>query len=657
MFRQSSLPTDSQVESPAPSERPSLGSLLLRKRKNTTLGFDQQGVIRAFFASNASVTIIVLVLIMLFLLREGSDFLNTYKHELEIYRRAGLEFCDIVDKPLAAHQALSSTLRRAVGGSLDTISQKSRNRRDAYFLLKRRVEEETALQRDALAALLEQTPPAAADKLEPLKQQLKAAAAKSVAALSVPDLFGKEEAARVRDELSKLTPEVSDLPPMLQQLSAEFVEKDKEAKAKFAALVAAAESFEEAPEPLQEVLDEIKEHALETKAAAVEFHTMESGRKRLMEAAQAVKDPQEKADLLKEAEASQAEPVDYTKSIEAVISRAGDLDAKVKVYADAAQKAATELPSVDGTPEATAMLNEVHRLLPMHVTEMQGVAGQLKSWNADKPVSLFSVIRAFFFGTGWITNSSWQDFFGFVPLLTGSLVISIIAILIATPLSITAAIYTNQFASEREKEMIKPVIEFIQAIPSVVLGFIGISVVGDLIKDVSEVPWLNWLPGFPIQERLNMFNAGCLLALMAVPTMFSLSEDALNNVPRAYIDASDALGATKLQTVFLVIVPAAISGMAAAILLGLGRVIGETMVVLLVAGNRIAIPDFSSGVGVIFQPAHTLTGIIAQELGEVSRGSAHWQALFMVGIVLFCISLLVNWCARAFVRRFEKFKA
>jgi phosphate transport system permease protein len=643
------------VESSEPSARPSLGTLLLKKRKSTTLGIDSQGLIRSFFASNASVTIIVLILIMLFLLREGSDFLNTYKHELEIYRRAGLEFCDIVDRPLATHQNLSSSLRRAIGSSLDTISQKSRNRRDAYFLLKRRVEEETALQREALSAQLEQTPVPAS--LVSLKQQLTAAAAKSVAALTLPDLFTADEAALVRDELSKLTPEVSDLPPILQQLSAEFATKDQEAKAKFAKLVTAAESFEEAPESLQEVLDEIKEHALETKAAAVEFHTMESGRQRLLAAAKSAKDPKEKADLLKEAEASQAEPVNYAKSIQAVISRAGDLDLKVKEYAAAAEKAATELPATGGTPEATAMLDEVHRLLPVHVKEMQGVTAKLQAWNADKPVSIFTVIRAFFFGDGWITNSSWQDFFGFVPLLTGSLVISIIAILIATPLSVTAAIYTNQFASDREKEIIKPVIEFIQAIPSVVLGFIGISVLGDLIKDVSEVPWLNWLPGFPIQERLNMFNAGCLLALMAVPTMFSLSEDALNNVPQSYVDASDALGATKLQTVFLVIVPAAISGMAAAILLGLGRVIGETMVVLLVAGNRIAIPDFSSGLGVVFQPAHTLTGIIAQELGEVSRGSAHWQALFMVGIVLFSISLIINWCARSFVRRFEKFKA
>jgi phosphate transport system permease protein len=644
-------------ESQAPQERQSLGSLLLKNRKSKTLGLDGQKCIRAFFASNASVTIIVLVLIMLFLLREGADFLNTYKHELEIYRRSGLEFCDIVDRPLAQHQQLTSSLRRALGASLDTINQKARNRRDAYFLLKRRVEEEAALPREALTAALEQTPPATPEILVPLRQQVTAANAKSVSALTLPDLFTAEEKKTILGELGQLTPEVTDLPAFLMQLSADFVTKDKEAKAAFAALVETSETFEEAPEPLQEVLDELKEHVLETKAAAVEFNTLESGRLKLVEAAEKAKDPAEKADLLKEAEASQAEAVDYKERIKTVTARAEELNEKVRDYAAAVQKAATDLPNTGGTAEATAMLDEVHRKMPQHIQEMQATAAQIQAWTPDKPVSFFSVIRAFFFGSNWLTNSSWQDFFGFVPLLTGSLVIALIAILIATPLSITAAIYTNQFASDREKEIIKPVIEFIQAIPSVVLGFIGISVLGDLIKDVSEVPWLQWMPGFPIQERLNMFNAGCLLALMAIPTMFSLSEDALNNVPQAYVDASDALGATKLQTVFRVIVPAALSGMAAAILLGLGRVIGETMVVLLVAGNRIAIPDFGSGAGVVFQPAHTLTGIIAQELGEVSRGSAHWQALFMVGIVLFSISLIVNWCARTFVRRFEQFKA
>lgn len=644
-------------ESQAPSERQSLGSQLLKKKKPYSLGLDGQKIIRGFFASNASVTIIVLILIMLFLLREGADFLNTYKHELEIYRRAGLEFCDFVERPLAQHQQLTSSLRRALGASLDTISQKTRNRRDAYFLLKRQVEEESALQREALTNALEKTPPATQADLEPLRQQLAVACVKAAGGIHLTDLFSLEEAERMRAELAQLTPEASDLPAFLQQLSADFLSKDQEAKKTFAALVETSEIFEEAPEPLQEVLDEIKEHVLETKAAAVEFHTLESGHVKLLEAAENAKDAAEKADLLKEAEASQAEAVDYKERIQEVLSRADELAGKVREYATAVQNAATALPKTGGTAEATAMLNEVHRLMPQHVQEMKSAAEQLKTWSPDKSVSFFSVIRAFFFGSNWLTNSSWQDFFGFVPLLTGSLVIAFIAILIATPLSITAAIYTNQFASDREKEVIKPIIEFIQAIPSVVLGFIGISVLGNLIKEVSEVPWLQWMPGFPIQERLNMFNAGCLLALMAIPTMFSLSEDALNNVPQAYVDASDALGATKLQTVFRVIVPAALSGMAAAILLGLGRVIGETMVVLLVAGNRIAIPDFSSGPGFIFQPAHTLTGIIAQELGEVSRGSAHWQALFMVGIVLFCISLIVNWCARAFVRRFEQFKA
>ena len=181
---------------------------------------------------------------------------------------------------------------------------------------------------------------------------------------------------------------------------------------------------------------------------------------------------------------------------------------------------------------------------------------------------------------------------------------------------------------------------------------IGISVLGDLLKSMSEAAWLQWIPGFPIQERLNIFNAGCLLALMAVPTIYSLAEDAINNVPRAFSEASEALGATKLQTVFRVVVPSASSGILAAMLLGLGRIFGETMVVLLVAGNRLSIPDFSDGPGVVFQPAGTMTGIIAQELGEVSRGESHWQALFMVGILLFAVSLVINAAARIIVRKF-----
>jgi phosphate transport system permease protein len=154
-----------------------------------------------------------------------------------------------------------------------------------------------------------------------------------------------------------------------------------------------------------------------------------------------------------------------------------------------------------------------------------------------------------------------------------------------------------------------------------------------------------------MQERLNILNAGLLLALMAVPTIFTLCEDALNNVPRSFSEASLALGASRIQTVIKVILPTAISGIFAAILLGLGRVIGETMVVLLVAGNKIAMPDWGAGVGVVAQPTHTMTGIIAQEMGEVADGTLHWRALFLVGLVLFTISLCINVAAQRIIRR------
>jgi phosphate transport system permease protein len=229
--------------------------------------------------------------------------------------------------------------------------------------------------------------------------------------------------------------------------------------------------------------------------------------------------------------------------------------------------------------------------------------------------------------------------------------ISCIALAIAVPFSVGAAIYVNRIATRLEQNIIKPVIEMVQAIPSVVLGIFGILVLGEGLREFSQVEALSWIPGFPMQERLNILNAGLLLALMAVPTIFTLCEDALNNVPRSFSEASLALGASRIQTVIKVILPTAISGIFAAILLGLGRVIGETMVVLLVAGNKIAMPDWGAGVGVVAQPTHTMTGIIAQEMGEVADGTLHWRALFLVGLVLFTISLCINVAAQRIIRR------
>jgi len=211
----------------------------------------------------------------------------------------------------------------------------------------------------------------------------------------------------------------------------------------------------------------------------------------------------------------------------------------------------------------------------------------------------------------------------------------------------------SEIAGPRERHFIKPYIEFVSAIPSVVLGFFGIAVLGTALRWTSQISFLSWVPGFPMSERLNALTAGCLLALISVPTIFSLAEDALNNVPKHLKEASYALGANRFQTISKILVPASISGIISAVLLGFGRVIGETMVVLLCAGNRIAIPDFTQGLGAFFQPVHTMTGIIAQEMGEVVPGSIHYRALFMVGVVLFMLALIINFVAQKIVTRYR----
>src|SRR6266576_754609 len=280
---------------------------------------------------------------------------------------------------------------------------------------------------------------------------------------------------------------------------------------------------------------------------------------------------------------------------------------------------------------------------------LPGTTKKLQTWDREAPVPAYRAVTSFLFGREWITASFWQDWYGIIPLL----VVSIVALAIAVPFGVASAIYVSEIAFPAEKQLIKPYVEFIAAIPSVVLGFFGIAVVGETIRQLSQSRFFHWVGFFPISERLNVFTAGSLLALMAVPTIFTLAEDALRNVPRGFKEASYALGANRLQTIGRVIVPASLSGIVSAILLGLGRVIGETMVVLLCAGNRIAIPDFSQGLGAVFQPVHTMTGIIAQEMGEVVRGSTHYRALFMVGLVLFTITLGINWLAQRFVARFR----
>jgi phosphate transport system permease protein len=329
---------------------------------------------------------------------------------------------------------------------------------------------------------------------------------------------------------------------------------------------------------------------------------------------------------------------------------------KFQQIADSMKAQTTELlsaaPALSGAkaPKAfTQWKTEVEKYLK----QLPAVVEKLHAWDPDKPVPAYRAITSFLFGTQWITASFWQDWYGIIPLFVGSVLVSIVALIIAVPLGVCGAIYVSEVASPIERSLVKPYIEFISAIPSVVLGFFGIAVLGETIRAISRASFMQWVPFFPISERLNVFTAGSLLALMAIPTIFTLAEDALRNVPRGFKEASYALGANRLQTIVRVLVPAALSGIVSAVLLGLGRVIGETMVVLLCAGNRIAIPDFTQGLGAFFQPVHTMTGIIAQEMGEVVRGSIHYRALFMVGLVLFAITLAINYGAQKLVTRYR----
>lgn len=348
------------------------------------------------------------------------------------------------------------------------------------------------------------------------------------------------------------------------------------------------------------------------------------------------------------------EPVDLEKEIKPILDT-------LPAARDALRKTAGELRAILAAPKdagflpapLAARMDKFQNRARDYIATLPAIENDLANWRPDAPVPWHASATAFFTGREWITASFWQDWYGILPLVTGSLLVSLIALAIAVPLGVGAAIYISQVATRREQRLVKPAIEFISALPSVVLGFFGIAVLGELLRNLSQSPWLDWLPGFPIIERLNALTAGCLLALISIPTIFTLAEDALTNVPRALREASFALGASSLQTTLRVITPAALSGIISAVLLGFGRVIGETMIVLLCAGNRIAIPDFRAGPAVVTQPVHTMTGIIAQEMGEVVHGGIHYRALFVVGIVLFILSLLINYVAQKILRRYK----
>ena len=239
-------------------------------------------------------------------------------------------------------------------------------------------------------------------------------------------------------------------------------------------------------------------------------------------------------------------------------------------------------------------------------------------------------------GRRWLPTSEPEQF-GLLPVLLGSLYVTVGALLIGVPLGLACAVFIAEVAPPRAREILKPGVELLAAVPSVVYGFLGLVLVG---------PWIAHVANLPIGQFAAL--GSLILAFMAMPTIVSVSDDAIRAVPRAYRENSLALGATHWQTIRNVVLPAARSGVIAAVLLGLGRVIGETMTVLMVTGNAAVIPEGLEG---FLRPVRTMTATIAAEMGETAYQTPHYHALFAIGLMLFLITFITNTIADVAVRR------
>ena len=256
----------------------------------------------------------------------------------------------------------------------------------------------------------------------------------------------------------------------------------------------------------------------------------------------------------------------------------------------------------------------------------------LTSLEVKKEVSL----KLFFSTTIWQPVSDFPRY-GLIPLIVGTFKVVIVALFFSIPLSVGAAIYTSEFAPVRLKEFIKPIVEILAGIPSVVLGFFALMVMASFFHGI-----------FHSTMRLNAFNAGVALSFAIIPVIYSLAEDSLNSVPRSLKEASLALGANPWQTAFRVSLSVAMPGVLAGIILGLGRAVGETMIVLMASGNASMLSAN------IFDSVRTMSATIAAELGEVVQGSAHYNVLFFIGASLFVFTLIINSLAHLVVRRLQR---
>ena len=255
--------------------------------------------------------------------------------------------------------------------------------------------------------------------------------------------------------------------------------------------------------------------------------------------------------------------------------------------------------------------------------------------------SFFLDVKPLDFITGLEWNPTGKDpKFGMLPLIISTTLVTFGAMIIAIPLGIGTAAFISEYAGTRLKNILKPMIEMLAAVPSVVIGFLGIVLVGPGIANIADLP-----------NGLNALNGAILLAVMALPTIITVAEDAIHAVPKTYKEASYGVGADKWQTLTKVIIPAAAPGIIAAIMLGVGRAIGETMTVLMATGNAALLPEG------MFDSVKTMTATIAIEMGEVPYQTTHYYALYAIATVLFFMTLVANLLGEFFINRFRKYHA
>jgi len=245
-------------------------------------------------------------------------------------------------------------------------------------------------------------------------------------------------------------------------------------------------------------------------------------------------------------------------------------------------------------------------------------------------------VKDFLFGIHWYPTDD-PAAFGIFPLIVASISVTALSSLISIPLGVMTALYLAEIASARLREVVKPVVELLAALPSVVIGFFGMVVVAPFLQETLDIP-----------TGLNLFNASLMLAFMSIPTICSISEDAIFSVPKELKEASLALGATRWETIARVILPAALSGISTAVILGMSRAIGETMVVLMVAGGAAMVPSS------VFDPVRPMPASIAAEMAEAPFRSDHYYALFATGMVLFAFTLLFNMAADHVSQRYRQ---